>query len=368
MKENLRIIRNCLIILTVVVIAGILTMLSSIFVPLVLALFLAILFQPIMDLFTKWKFPTVVSVTLIVLILTTFIVSFGAVVIKTGTQFGKERQKYFNQIGAKMEGMVETVNKVPGLHDFNTSGIVEEVSKFISFEKIWSSAQVLVNAVGDFSSAFVIMLLYLLALLGGSQKYTSYFNQLQRSEKERVHEAGAFSRQFLKVQKAIVTYIKVKTKVSLLTGVLVWLACVIFGVDFAVFWGFLAFTLNFIPSIGSIIATVPPVLLGLVQIESSLFLLIFSGLIVTIQFFCGNILEPKLQGKELSLNTVTVIFGLVFWGYIWGITGMLLSVPLMVILKMLISMIPGSEVLIKLMESPEETDCIHLPNPIETLN
>ncbi|GJM63944.1 AI-2E family transporter [Persicobacter diffluens] len=354
MEENLRIIRNCLVIITIVLIAVVLSSLSSLFIPLAMALFLGILLQPLMDLFSKWKFPTFLSISLILTMLILLMGSFGAVVVNTGQQFGQERAKYFRQIRDKLDSIVGGIERFPGINELDLSSIFEEISNLISFEKIWNSAEVLLGAVGDFGSSFVMTLLYLMALLGGSIEYQNYLNKLQSSEKEHKHDDGVFAKNFDRLQKSIVTYIKVKSGISLCTGICVGLLSWFFGVDFAVFWGFLAFVLNFIPSIGSIIATIPPILLGLVQIDSTLSLVFFASILIAIQFFFGNVLEPRMQGESLSLNTVTVIFGLVLWGYIWGITGMLLSVPLMVIFKMLISMVPGTSLLVKLMEGGEE--------------
>ncbi|MDW8288986.1 MAG: AI-2E family transporter, partial [Flammeovirgaceae bacterium] len=143
---------------------------------------------------------------------------------------------------------------------------------------------------------------------------------------------------------------------SLFTGVGFWLVCWLFGVHFSMFWGFLAFILNFIPNLGSIIATIPPLFLGLIEIESIGTFLFFASMLIATQFYFGNIFEPKFMGKSLSINTVTIILGLVFWGKLWGITGMLLSVPLLVLLKVILSQIPDAQFIVKLMGTYDETN------------
>ena len=135
-----------------------------------------------------------------------------------------------------------------------------------------------------------------------------------------------------------------------------WPGCWLFGIDFALFWGFLAFVLNFIPTVGSIVATVPPILLGLIQLSTMSALLLLVLCLVVIQFFFGNFLEPKLLGTSLSLNTVVVILGLVFWGYLWGVTGMILSVPLLVLLKVILTQIPDAMLIVRLMGSSGKPD------------
>lgn len=130
------------------------------------------------------------------------------------------------------------------------------------------------------------------------------------------------------------TYFGTKTITSMMTGVFVAIALAIIGVDFPLLWGFLAFLLNYIPNIGSVIAAIPAVLLALVQlgltsaIETAVVFLIVNGVI-------GNIIEPKLMGKNLGLSSLIVFLSLIFWGWILGTVGMLLAVPLTMTIKII---------------------------------
>ena len=134
----------------------------------------------------------------------------------------------------------------------------------------------------------------------------------------------------------IKTYISITTIVSLATGVLTYLICELFGLEGAGLWGFLAFVLNFIPTIGSIIAVVTPFSFALVQLDLTSALLLIPALGV-VQFSIGNILQPKLMGNKLNISQFVVILSLVVWGAMWGTIGMFLSVPLMVILMIIFS-------------------------------
>jgi predicted PurR-regulated permease PerM len=127
-------------------------------------------------------------------------------------------------------------------------------------------------------------------------------------------------------------YVIIKSVISLITGIFiaVWLA--IIGVDFPILWGLLAFLLNFIPSIGSIIAAIPAVLLALIQLGIGEAL--FAGLgYLVVNFVMGNIVEPRFMGSSLGISTLVVFLSLVFWGWIFGPIGMLLSVPLTMSVK-----------------------------------
>lgn len=139
-----------------------------------------------------------------------------------------------------------------------------------------------------------------------------------------------------RVKQSIESYILLKTLISLLTGFLSYIIMMIIGVDFAMFWAFLIFLLNYIPNIGSMLATTFPALLCLVQFDTlTPALIVFFG-IGFVQFMIGNILEPKIFGKSLNISALVVILSLTFWGTIWGITGMFLCVPITVILLIIL--------------------------------
>jgi predicted PurR-regulated permease PerM len=130
-------------------------------------------------------------------------------------------------------------------------------------------------------------------------------------------------------------YLVIKTWISLATGVCAALWVAVLGVDFPVLWGLLAFLLNYVPNIGSIIAAVPPVLLAMLQHDAKRALLVAAGYIVLNVVF-GSILEPRLMGRGVGLSTLVVFLSLVFWGWVLGPVGMLLSIPLTMAVKILL--------------------------------
>lgn len=130
-------------------------------------------------------------------------------------------------------------------------------------------------------------------------------------------------------------YLAIKTVISVATGVLVGLWCLLVGLDFPLFWGLTAFLLNYVPSIGSVIAAIPAVLLALVQLGSGSALIIAAGYLAINTLF-GNIIEPAVMGRGLGLSPSVVIFSLLFWGFVWGPVGMLLSLPLTMIVKIVL--------------------------------
>ena len=156
--------------------------------------------------------------------------------------------------------------------------------------------------------------------------------ELLRAERERKVE-----KTFKDITEQIQRYIATKFLISLITGLLVGLILWIFNIDFIIVWAVMAFFLNFIPNIGSIIAIILPTVMTLIQYESIGYTLLVGGIITIVQNIIGNIIEPKIMGDKLGLNPLIILLSLLVWGYIWGIAGMFLSVPLTAVVKIIIS-------------------------------
>jgi predicted PurR-regulated permease PerM len=137
----------------------------------------------------------------------------------------------------------------------------------------------------------------------------------------------------IKIQR----YIWVKTLVSLMTGLCTFVWLKYFGVDFAEFWGLMAFVLNFIPYVGSLVAIILPACVALIQLtDMSTFTLVFSGLCI-IQIIWGSIIDPRMMGDSLNLSPICIIFSLAAWGMIWGVPGMFLSIPILAMIAITLS-------------------------------
>lgn len=143
-----------------------------------------------------------------------------------------------------------------------------------------------------------------------------------------------------KINEDVKKYISIKMLTSSLTGVLSYIFMKWVGVDFAEFWALLIFLLNFIPTIGSIVATIFPALITLVQFETYTPFFVVLGGVTTIQMLIGNVMEPRLMGNSLNLSPLVILLNLALWGLVWGIPGMFLCVPLLVILMIVFSHVP----------------------------
>lgn len=143
------------------------------------------------------------------------------------------------------------------------------------------------------------------------------------------------------IKSDVKSYFVIKASVSFFVGLFSYGIMMIFGLEFAIFFAFIIFLLNFIPNIGSIIAVMFPVLFSLVQFDANLYQSsIFLALMISVQVLMGNFVEPKFVGNKLNLSPLVIILSLVFWGSLWGVVGMLLSVPIMVIINIILAAIP----------------------------
>jgi predicted PurR-regulated permease PerM len=158
---------------------------------------------------------------------------------------------------------------------------------------------------------------------------------------------------FLKIENDLIKFIKVKFLVSLGTGIFTGLACVYFDVSFPIFWGLFAFVINFVQMIGSFISVISLSLFAFVEIDPTSTLLFFMLAITLVQVVFGAILEPIFMGKSFAINIIAVLVMLMFWGFIWGIPGMIMSIPITVFIKIILEQFPNTKIIASLLSGKE---------------
>ena len=305
----------------------ILSELSTLLIPLVLALFVVILLKPILFFLKEKKLPNILTVALVSIFTLLILFVFGVIVSETIAQITANGPDLLERIQTRIVLIVNYINYYGG-HKLRLS---EVMTNMLTMGWITDNLKPIALALGSFTGSFLIFALYFIIILAGFGNYEKYISYVAGNQQK-----NNFLKLFETIIVTISSYMRIKFSVSLVTGFFFWSLCTYFGVQFALFWGFLAFALNFIPSIGSIVATIPPIILGMIYIDSVPSLMTFAILLVCTQFLVGNILDPILTGNKLSLNTMTIILGLLFWGKIWGSVGMLLSVPLLVLMKIIL--------------------------------
>jgi len=316
-------------------------------IPLVLAVLFAALFQPLTMKLSKSKIPNWFIMPLIIIISLGVFYGVVNIIIGTVNQITEQQHFLLQRLEIRTNDLIDWLNSSTGLH-FTTGNIFKEINDAINTSWISTTAGGIASSIGSFTGSFLMFSLYYVVLLAGMANFHNYVEYIAADKKE------IFFNYAETLQNSILKYIITKFFISLTTGTIVFLICTGFGIKFAMFWGFFTFTLNFIPSIGSIISTIPPVLMAVIQYDNFQTPVIMLIILIAVQFTIGNLIEPKIMGDRLKLNTVTVIFGLVFWGYIWGIPGMVLSVPLMVLMKLLFENSPSLNIVARIMSSPDK--------------
>lgn len=306
----------------VIVVAG-LEAAGDILLPVVVAVFLSILTLPLMRGLTRVGVPAPIAIVLVVIVVAAVLIGVTALLASTVRGFTAQIPRY--------QGPIEDLLR-NALAQAESLGIAtpdeSELSALLAPNAILSLVGQTVNAVVAVLSRIVIVTVTMTFILFEA-------NDLARKTRAAFGEGGAAELSFGQAPMQVQRYLFIKSVVSLITGVLVGVWCYLLGVDFAVMWGLIAFLLNYIPSIGSILAAVPPMLLATVQLGPVYALLVGAGYLV-VNLALGNFIEPRLLGRTLGLSPLVVFLSLLFWGWLWGPAGMLFCVPLTVIAKLLL--------------------------------
>jgi len=319
-----------------VVLAG-LKLAQGFFIPLLLAFFIATVSFPILSFLRKKKVPRVIAVLLTVAFDFIFLAAIAVLAITLiGDLQAKWNSRYAAEFSEHIRGGSESLAQVLtgyGVKDAKEK-IAEAVNNNLSnlqnirFEKIWDvGTGVLGKVVGFFATSLITLILTVFML----SEARMFGRRLEAISLAR----GPNLTRMLSATKDIQRFLAIKTAISVITGLLAGTLCWAAGLDFFVLWGILAFFLNFIPVVGSIVAGVPPTILALFVAGLPNALLVAGGYLI-INNFLGNIVEPMLVGRRFGISTLVVVISVLFWGWLWGPLGMLLAVPLTMVLKVIL--------------------------------
>ncbi len=305
----------------VIVLAG-LKAAQSLVIPFLLALFLAIICSPAVSWLTRRRVPAGLAVLVVVIVLMALLTGFGAVVGTSVNDFAA----FVSQYQGSFDGLVSSFTVWLAAYDIDTESL--DILQVVQPGRLMNLlGGVLKNLAAVLSNLFLIVLTMIFILLEAA----SFPTKMRLVVGNRHFNMDNLGQIVTQVQH----YLGIKTATSLVTGLLIGFWTAVIGLEFAVVWGLIAFLLNYIPNIGSIVAAIPAVLLGLIQGGIGYALLVAVGFVV-VNLVIGNFVDPYLMGRTLGLSTLVVFMSLVFWGWMWGSIGMLLSVPLTMIIKILL--------------------------------
>lgn len=337
MKES-KVVVASLVIIVVFIVGVVLRMAKPVLFPFFLAVFLSFILSPVMDFLTRNKIPKAVSIVFIVIFAFFIIYLLGALFYSSGKSFGSEFPKYGQKISSIINSIQEQIKAI--LPDWEPVDLAEQldVNRIGGF---------FLSSLGPFfafmSNLFLVFIFLIFILAGRGNIKTKIRNCFD--DRRSLQIVDIIQNIDFQVQR----YLFIKTVISFATGVFATVVLLIFGVDFAIVFGFFTFILNYIPNIGSIIATAFPVAIAMFQFETlwpAFWIFIILG---SIQMTLGNLVEPRVMGQGLGLSTLVVLFFLFFWGWLWGIGGMILAVPTAAIVKIVCRNIPPLNFVAELM-------------------
>jgi len=273
--------------------------------------------------FKKWIFPNWLSLSIALLTMLGLLAIVIEMISRNIGEVINTAPIYQKNIEALFKTFLQTfgLSNLPSMME-----LAKQVDVTSALSKLAGSLTVIAGNTG-------IILIYVIFLLLEQRSLESKLNSLfkEPDRRKKVHEI------LTEIQRDIEAYIAIKTLLSVVTGLMSYIILIFLGVDYSEFWAFLIFLLNYIPTVGSLIATIFPALLALIQFESFTYFLVVFISIAVIQFLIGNIIEPRLMGRSLNLSALVVLFSLALWGSIWGVVGMFLCVPITVILMIIFS-------------------------------
>lgn len=326
--DNNRYLKSLSFVVVIFIIIVCLKAASTVLIPIVFACFVMLILFPLLEKLDKLHIPYWISNTLGLLIFLAFLLVVGSLV--------------FMVIQRLIIGIPSYGNRLNELDLL----ITEKVGSFVKFtpgETFLSNMEinwinVALTSLSNISSQFATIMKNILLIF-----IFLFFLILERHTfTPKIIEAfnGTKSKMIVSIAQRtthqISRYLFIKFTISLITGILFFLTAKVTGLDFAILWGLLSFVLNFIPSIGSLIATILTIIMALIQFAPDWISIIYVAVLtISIQTILGNIIDPRLQGIQLGLSPFILLVSLSIWGYIWGIPGMFLAVPLTSIIQIL---------------------------------
>ncbi len=336
-NKNLVIIKNLLLIITFFLSLFILKTLKTILIPFTLAFIVFLIFKGVKDKLSKKGLPSGIAsfLTFMIIIILTIIINafiyFGAInFINRAPEYAPKVNEYikstanilnFNYLEIKDMDMQDIVNKID----------IGKATSYIS--------SIISTTLGSFTSLisnFTIFTFFLIFMLAGSNSLDYKIDKAFKGDK-----AKEISKLIYNIEQQTRKYLFIKTVISLITAIISGILLMFLGVDFLIFTMLLIFFLNYIPNVGSIIATIFPVSVSLFQYGFGLKTIFVILVLSIIQMIMGNVVEPALTGKSLNLSPLFILFSLIIWGWIWGIIGMIIAIPLSMIIKIVLDNIPS---------------------------
>jgi predicted PurR-regulated permease PerM len=351
MEKSLKHIFLTILFFAVVLTFYLLFTFSSIIIPLTFAFLAATMFQPLTMFLRNKKVPFYLIIPSISIITLGLLFLIYLIVASTIGEIGSQSTDFSQKLVTKVNDLLAGIQGFVNQKFHAQLNIQQELNQLLSFDFISSTAKGVVSSFTAFTNSFFWFSIYFVVFLFALPNYKRYLRYVAGGQNLEIITSA-----YLTIQKFIYSYANIKLFINLVVGILVYIICILFGIKFAFLWGVVAFLLHFIPFVGAIISVFFPSIMALIQFDNAFLPLIVFLLLSTIQMGMGNIIEPILMGNKLRLNTITAMFGLVFWGSLWGVSGLFLGIPMLVIFKVMLEQFPETAIFGRVMGFPENDE------------
>ncbi len=317
-------------VIALILLGAVMKMAGSVMIPMVIAGILAVTLSPLINFFhKKMHIPQKLAVVIVIAVVFGIIFLILLFIQTSVGAFINEYPKYSARFISLNDSLVKFIETKVGV-SYDFFGQIKWSNTLLTYLGKFSS-----SLVSFASSGLVIMIFLIFMLLENPFAPKKLILAFERKNGIKI------SRILNRITSQVVKYLNLKFFISIGTGLLVWFSLFIIGLDFAPMWGVFAFLLNFIPSIGSLILMAVTILMGFIQFypEPGRIIAVIISM-VGIQAIIGNFIDPRLQASRLDISPIVILFSLVFWGWIWGIVGMFLAVPLTVIIQIICQNVP----------------------------
>ncbi|MCG2461720.1 AI-2E family transporter [Flavobacteriaceae bacterium F89] len=342
--NDLKTTNRLLLIIVIPLVFYLLKILSFIFIPLIFSMFITLLFLPLMRWLQKKRVSKPISILIVILVIAGILKIGGGLVRLSSKEILSTKSEFLQKVDTKARTLILSIEEFLGI-DYNTEGNL--LGHFFQEDTLIKNFGTTLDFVGNIVTMILMTAFFVILWLAESINIQKVLNEILLKGKH------SSIRTFRKIEKDLITFIKVKFLVSLLTGIGIGLACYFFGVSFPIFWGLFAFVINFVQMIGSVISVVLLAIFSLVELEPTSTLFFFILTITGVQVLFGSIVEPVFMGKSFSINIITVLVMLMLWGYIWGVPGLIMSIPITVFLKIILEQFPNTKVIANLLSGKE---------------
>jgi len=291
--------------------------------PLVVAIFFAILFQPITHTVKKLRLPSWIGLIIVVALTGGAIWGIASIVAVGVDAVNAKAPEYSAKIQRMVLEAQHYIQNMPG-----GTELLNPANFSINQDTIIKTASQVLGSVVGIVGDTILVLIYLIFMLVSSVK----FNEKMGAALDRAN-AAHLKKVATEVNAKVLKYLRVKTFFNVINAGITYGVLIYFNIDFAPLFALLTFFITYLPNIGSVVGVVLPGIVSLIQYEDPALTLIAVGVLAVLQSLVGNVLEPRAMGQSFDLSPVVVLFSLVFWGWMWGVVGMILSVPIMAIVK-----------------------------------